>query len=168
MKELQEIYELYAEDIYHYLLSLSGNPHIAEELTQETFYRAILHINQYDDSENIKPWLITIAKNCFYSAMRKKSREDIPLEEWRERAAETAGSSDAYEKLIISQEVLDIHKVLHQMKDPYKEVFSLRMFGELSFKEIGTVFQKSENWAKVTYFRAKNMLLQELEKEGLR
>lgn len=167
MKDLQEIYELYAEDIYRYLLKLSGNTYVAEELTQETFYKAVLHIGQFDDSENIKPWLITIAKNNFYSFMRKKSNKDIPLEQWKESEGKHA-KNDAYEKMLISQEMIHIHKILHTMKEPYKEVFSLRVFGELSFKEIGEVFRKSENWAKVTFFRAKNMMIQELEREDTR
>lgn len=152
-------FEDYYEDVLRFLRGLSRDEYLAEELTQETFYRAIKSIHTFRGDSDLRIWLCSIAKNLFFTHRQKQSR--ITPEE----------SLDQYEteekmfvQMIADKETaLRIHKVLHDLKEPYKEIFSLRIFGELSFKEIAALFGKSEHWACVTYHRAKELIQRELK-----
>lgn len=157
MSDLDEIYRLYARSVYGFLLSKCRNSDIAEELTSETFYRAVKNIDSYNGNCKMSVWLCEIAKNLYIDYLRKSERKNISIEE-QEFPAE--------ENIILryedKEQTLNIHKILHALEEPYKEVFSLRIFSELSYKEIGDIFGKSDGWARVTFFRAKEMILKKL------
>lgn len=157
MEQFEEIYKKHYVDVFRFLRGLSGNEFIAEELTQETFFRAMKKIDSYKGESHIRVWLCSIAKNLYYTEYKKSKRtvSKNGIEEY-----EMDGS--AFEEMIVDKEIaIQIHKILHDLKEPYKEIFSLRMFGELSFKEIGEIFGKSDHWACVMYHRAKEHIQKE-------
>ena len=150
------MYDAYAEDVYRYILSLCGNSHIAEDVTGETFLKAIKAIDNFKGECEVRVWLCRIAKNTFYTlAAKNKFTAEMP--------EDLSGDENLESKLIDKSEAFEVHKLLHDLGEPYKEVFSLRVFSELSFVEIGALFGKPDNWARVTFHRAKTKL-----KEGLR
>ena len=153
--------ELYRENykiVYGFLLNLCKNRDLAEELTAETFFRAFNHHKSFDGKVKISTWLCQIAKNEYFRYY-KKLKKQIPLN-GAEDFSEDFFSEDA---VIDKDTALSIHKTLHNLKEPYKEVFVLRVFANLSYKEIGIIFEKTENWARVTYYRAKINLLKMME-----
>lgn len=157
MKEFYEVYRDSAQKVYRFLLRLTGSADLAEELTAETFYQAYLHIDKFRGECAMDTWLCQIAKNAFYKEQGRRKRH---VEEMQ---AQALVSPDVYERLEDRQTALTIHKLLHQLPEPYREVFSLRVFGELQFSEIAAVFGKSESWAKMTFYRAKARLIEEME-----
>ena len=161
MTEFDEIYKTYFNDVYLYLKKLSGNESIAEEITSETFFKAMRSIDGFRGDCDIRVWLCQIAKNCYYTFLQKHNRltdldnlEDMII-------PEQAGSIE--ERLIAQDQAMRIHTYLHDLSEPYKEVFMLRVFGELSFGNIGQIFNKTENWACVTYHRARNKIKEKME-----
>jgi len=141
-----------------YIYSLSGDRHIAEDITAETFMKAIKSIEKFKGNCDIRVWLCQIAKNCYFSFLRKK-KKTIHLDELSEQK-----DNFNFEQIISStEESMEIHEILHNLDEPYKEVFSLRVFGELSFKQIACLFGKSDNWACVTYHRARNKIKERME-----
>lgn len=147
MEDFEKIYNLYMKDVYKYTLALSRNPDIAEEITQETFFKALKNIDRFKGECKISVWLCQIAKNTYYSYCAKEKHRsehiaDIP-------------SPSTEDDFINSDTAFELHKRLHGLPEPYKEVFSLRVFGELSFAKIAELFGKTESWARVTYYRAK-------------
>lgn len=152
---MEQIYEMYFEDVYRYILSISKNKNIAEDITSETFLKAIKNIDKFDGKKDIRAWLFTIAKNTYYTSVK---REKIYTEE-----TEKAEEFDFVDNIISKEQAMNIHKHLHKLKEPYKEVFMLRIFGELSFKEISEIFNKSESFARVTFHRAKNQIINLME-----
>jgi RNA polymerase sigma-70 factor, ECF subfamily len=163
MKAFDEIYELYANDVFKYLICLTGDEKLSEELTQETFYKAYKNINSFHGKCKLSVWLCQIAKNSYYSHYKKeKSKHNETLYE------NIKSDMDVQEEYILTDNVITLHKILHTLKDPYKEVFTLKVFGELSYQQISEIFGKSESWARVTYYRAKEQIKTIFnEKEGL-
>ena len=154
---IERLYQTYYMDIYSYIMTIVKSPSEAEELTQETFFKA-MHGN-YKGNANELTWLCAIAKNLCMDMFRKHKKLST------ETSIEQINTEDGqrFENDIFSRiQNIEIHKALHTLEEPYKEVFSLRIFGELSFKEIGEVFGKSENWARVTYHRSKLKLKEKL------
>ncbi len=144
------IYQSYFEPVYRYALSLSGNPQIAEEIAQETFFKAMRTLDQFQGKSTLKSWLCAIAKNLWLSELRK--RKDQPIDD----ALQLPDSSIGPEEAIVRQdESMRIHRLLHRLDEPYREVFTLRTLGQLSFRDIGDLFGKSENWACVVFHRAR-------------
>lgn len=141
-----------------YIYSLSGDRHIAEDITAETFMKAIKSIEKFKGNCDIRVWLCQIAKNCYFSFLRKK-KKTVHLDELSEQK-----DNFNFEQIISStEESMEIHEILHNLDEPYKEVFSLRVFGELSFKQIACLFGKSDNWACITYHRARNKIKERME-----
>ena len=159
--EFEEIYATYFSDVYMYIRRLSRDEHLAEEITSETFFKAISSIESFRGDCDIRVWLCQIAKNCYFTYLKKAKRidsiEDIGITEQSENFEERFFQKDA---------AMQIQKVLHDIPDPYKEVFMWRVFAEMSFKQIGQIFHKSENWACVTYHRARKMIKERLEADG--
>ena len=139
------------------MLSLCREEVWAEEITQEAFFKALKGIDTFKGNCKLSVWLCQIAKNTFYTEAKKKQRQvDCPLE--------IIPIEDNYEQKIFDKETaFEIHKVLHQLSEPYKEVFWMRTFGELSFAEIGKLFGKTESWARVTYHRAKLKIKEDMK-----
>ncbi len=153
------VYCAYFRDVFLYSCSLSGNESIAEEIAQETFVKALRAIDRFDGSKDIRAWLFTIAKNTYFTyCKRQKIYADEMLSEY------TADiQADFTERLADEESAFRIHQFLHDMDEPYKEVFSLRVFGELPFDRIGELFGKRSGWARVTYYRAKKKIFECME-----
>lgn len=156
---IEELYQTYFHDVYLYLCSLSKDASLAEELTQETFFRALKSVKNFHGDCDIRVWLCQIAKNLFLTHCKRSDRftgDEIP-----ETVPDTSITIE--DTLTDTEQAMKIHKILHQMENPYKEVFTLRIFGELLFKQISEIFGKSESWARVTFHRAKLRIIDELE-----
>ena len=147
--EFGDIYEKYFKDVYLFILTISKNTDVAEEITQATFFKALKEIKNFKGNCSVKSWLCQIAKNLYVDQTRK--RKLCSLDEVKEAAALT----DIEENMIDKSNAISIYKILHCLEEPYKEVFTLRVLGELSFKEIADIFGKNESWARVTYHRAR-------------
>lgn len=156
MTEFEKIYREYFDDVYLYIRRLSGDEVIAEEITSETFFKAMRSIRGFRGDCDIRVWLCQIAKNCYYTYLKKSSRTDSIDD--TDLLESPSGEETAEELLIRHDEAARIRSVLHGVPEPYKEVFMWRVFAELSFKQIGQIFGKSENWACVTYHRTKSMI----------
>ena len=158
MQSMDEIYQKYAQMVYRYLLSMTYNHDLAEELTQETFYQAIRSLERYDGSCKISTWLCAIAKNQLMVYRRKHPAE-------QELDVVEKGTASTEKDVIESLSHIELLKKLHTCPEPFREILYLRIFGNLSFKEIGEVFGKTENWARVTYYRGKEKLRKELDRD---
>lgn len=158
------MYETYYMKVYSFVMTMAKDQTIAEDITQETFYKAITTENKFRGESDEFTWLCQIAKNLYIDWVRKKSKE-TGISENGEIDTEIADDKDGPEAEFIKQDMaFQIHMALHELEEPYKEVFSLRCFGELSFAKIGTIFGKTENWARVTYHRAKQKIIERMEK----
>ena len=147
--EFDEIYKRFFKDVYLFVLAMSKDPHIAEEITQDTLFKALKEIKHFQGNCSVKSWLCQIAKNLYISYTRKKKAVHTDgLEQFPD-------DSDIESMCIRKDEALSIYKILHCLEEPYKEVFILRVLGDLSFREIGEIFGKQETWARVTYHRAR-------------
>ncbi|MBQ2866351.1 MAG: sigma-70 family RNA polymerase sigma factor [Clostridia bacterium] len=156
--EFEEIYTTYFRDVYMYILRLSNDEHLAEEITSETFFKAVEAIDSFRGECDVRVWLCQIAKNCYYRHCKTARRTDSI------HGLEIADPDLSLEdRLSHKDEAELIQQILHDIPDPYKEVFMWRVFAELSFKQIGQMFSKSENWACVTYHRAKSKIIERLE-----
>lgn len=146
----EQLYEAYYMKVYSFVMTLAKSKTLSEEIAQEVFFRAITTEKTFRGESDTFTWLCAIAKNLFYDEMRKRSRQsketDVEIPDTGDDPSVAVADADASFR---------IHLVLHELDEPYKEVFELRCFGELSFKQIGTVFKKTESWARVTYHRAK-------------
>lgn len=158
--DFSEIYQEHAEMIYRFLLRMCQDEDLAEDLMQDTFLKAIEKINTFDMRCKLSTWLCQIAKNTYLDYLRKKKKQ-TDVEVWAERF-ETVEMS-AEDKLMAAETAGEIHRMIHKLDETYKEVFLLRFYANLSFKEIGNVFGKSEVWGRVTYLRGKEMLLRMLK-----
>ena len=157
-EEFEKIYRRYFNDVFLFLKKLSKDESIAEEIASETFFKAMGSINHFRGETDVRVWLCQIAKNGYFSYTKKQQKiehmEDIDFPD----------NKDSPEERILKQsDAMQIHLLLHQLAEPYKEVFMLRVFGELSFKQIADIFQKTDNWACVTYHRARNKILEKME-----
>ena len=160
---IEELYRTYFDIVYRYIRSISQDGALAEEVTQETFFKALEKIDQFRGDCDVRVWLCQIAKNTLYDHLKKQKKQLLGDEKLEE--AESDGGELLEEKLAQRSQAMEIHKVLHRLSEPYKEVFSLRVFGELSFGTISSLFGKSESWARVTYHRACKKIREELDHE---
>lgn len=165
--DFEEIYNAYFKDIYLFILAMSKNAEIAEEITQETFFRAMKGADRFEHSCSVKTWLCQIGKNTYLTYLKKRKRlSGADSDSVSVYGGTVQGDEKSPEAVCLSKDgALSIYKVLHCLEEPYKEVFTLRTLGDLSFREIGEIFGRKEGWARVTYHRAK-LKLQELIKEG--
>ena len=156
-EETEKLYEAHYMRVFSFAMTLTRDQSLAEEITQETFFRAFSKKSEYRKESDEVTWLCAIAKNLFFDEKRRQGKtgeipEEIPdTGKSIEQAAADRDSS------------FRIHTALHAMEEPYREVFELRVFGELSFREIGLIFRKTENWARVTYHRARLKLQERME-----
>jgi len=157
----EEIYNRYFHAVFLFLKQLSKDEQVAEELTSETFFKAMRSIDAFRGQCDTRVWLCQIAKNCYLSYLKKRRRvvEMDELEKF-DFPDSRAGPEEQASK---HSEAMRAHRFLHELAEPYKEVFTLRVFGELSFQQIGSIFQKTENWACVTYHRARKKLMEQME-----
>lgn len=160
MEPIEKIYESYYKDVYHFVLALSRNDHVAEDITQETFMKAIKAIDHFKGNCDVRVWLCQIAKNLFYTYRKKQNRQ---VDNAEEAVAGKACQTDIVKDMVDKEQAIRIHHIVHSLEEPYKEVFHLRVFGELPFKEIAAIFGKTESWARVTYHRARVLIMKEME-----
>lgn len=145
------------EFIFKYLLKLTRNYSLAEELMQETFFRAYMNFSSLRNPDKAPVWLCRIAKNTYYAWYNEQKRIDQFDEE------SSTDSSESAEEIFIEKELSsDVLACLRELDEPYKEVFTLSVLGDLTLKEISTMFGKSESWARVTYYRAKQKLKEKM------
>ncbi len=163
MQELEEIYQLYAADVYHFVLQLCRNEALASDILQDTMLSAVQSIDQFKGECSMKTYLCKIARNHYFNHIKRAESRNLPLEEAQTVPAEEVSIEHQFSD---KMQALAIHQVLHTLEEPYKEIFSLRVFAELKFADIGKIFGQSENWARVTFFRAKEKIIRQLEKEG--
>lgn len=151
-----EIYAAYAKDVYRFLLNLCRDEHLAEDLLQDTFLKAIENIDSFDERCKLTSWLCQIGKNLYFDHLRKNKKH--PTEELSE--AEVPDTTPTtLDQLIIKETGAELMKIVHSLRDPYKEVFLLRVYGVLPFKDIAALFGKSEIWGRVTFLRSKEMVM---------
>ena len=156
MQNMEQIYEEHFETVNKYLFCLTHNKDISEELTQETFYRAIKKIDKYKGECQISVWLCQIAKNLWYDQCRKDKK--VIYEENELFNEQTLNELE--EKVISDDERIELYKRMQKLDEKTREVLYLRITGELSFKEIGLILNRTENWASVTFYRGKNKLME--------
>ena len=160
-QDMAAVYEEYAPTVYKYLFCLTRDRALSEELTQETFYQAIKSVNKFRGDCKISVWLCQIAKRLWYKELKKRRRAvTVPLEE---------------EKLISPQDVegdflekagrAEFYRQLHLLDENTREVMYMRLTGELSFAEIGDILGKTENWARVTFYRGKQKIAREWKRD---
>ena len=154
MQDMEQIYKQYFETVNKYLFCLTHNNDISEELTQETFYKAVKKIDTYKGECKISVWLCQIAKHIWYDYC-KKNEKVIQVEE---ELLKTREEDTTEQKVISNDEKMLLYKKMQALDEKTREVIYLRITGELSFKEIGIILNKTENWARVTFYRGKNQL----------
>jgi len=159
--EFEELYNTYFKDVYRYVLRLSGDAHVAEEVTSDTFFKALKAIHKFRGDCEVRVWLCQIAKNCYYSYLKKNGREETV--DTSELSVITDPGLSMEERITKQETARELQILLHRLPEPYKEVFMWRTYAELDFKQIGQMFGKTDNWACVTYHRARTMLKKGLE-----
>lgn len=150
MPDFEAVYRQYFADVYKYALALSRDEQTAEEVTQETFFKALTAIDSFRGNCQLRVWLCQIARNQYLTLCRERKKFTD--------AEPEPGDSGIEEGFADREDARRLHILLHALPEPYKEVFSLRTFGELPFSQIGELFGKTESWARVTYFRARRKL----------
>lgn len=158
MDTFDVIFTTYSPLVFRYLRSLCGDAAVAEELTAETFYRAYTHFDSFRGDSKLETWLCAIAKNAYLKDCRRSART-VGADALETQPAET----DFVERFLDREQARQIYRHVHELGAQYKEVFLLRTLGELSFRDIADIFGRSESWAKVTYFRAKNKIIERME-----
>lgn len=158
MTDFESVYHLHFCDVYRYALSLCKNEAMAEEITQETFYKALSSLEHFDGKCKVSVWLCQIAKNTYITMCRRRKfvapDADVTL---------LADENNMEERYYTKQTALAIQNVLNTLEEPYRDVFSARVFGEMSFKQIAKLFGKTETWARVTYHRARGKIKEALK-----
>jgi RNA polymerase sigma factor (sigma-70 family) len=155
MQDNEELYREYSTQVYKFVFSFCHNHLLAEEITQETFYRAIKSIHKYDGTCKVYVWLCQIAKHVWYQELDKQHKskscelEDPPFS--------NANSTES--QFILAQDKMELFKQLHLLDPNTKEVLYLRLTGEFSFREIGEILGRDETWARVTFYRGKQKLM---------
>lgn len=160
MSGFQEIYEKYSRPVYRFLLSLTRDESWAEELLQETFYRAFLHIDRFEGKSSVYTWLCQIGKNAWLKESRKKKLyESVPIDTLTSKASQDP-SLEA--QAIKNEEYKKLRRAILALREPYKNVFILHIYADIKLTEIAALYGRSESWARVTFYRAKKQIVQEV------
>ena len=160
MSGFQEIYEKHSKAVYRFLLSLTRYEAMAEELLQETFYHALLHIDQFEGRSSLYTWLCQIGKNAWLKECRRnKMRRFVSIDELTDMISDAPSPE---EQVMRKEEYIRVRNAMRRLDEPYKDVFILHAYAGISLKEIALVYEKSESWARVTYYRAKQKIIQEV------
>ena len=153
MIDFGDIYSEYFTGVYKFVLSLSRDESVAEEVTQETFFKAMQKIGEFNGSCKLYVWLCQIAKNTYFTLCKKQNRTVSSTD------MEFTDTAPDLETAYLDRDTAQrLHIRLHDMAEPYKEVFTLRVFGELTFSQIGELFGKTDSWARLIFYRAKKQL----------
>lgn len=163
LNDFTDMYSKYAGPVRRFLLSLTQNEETAEELTQETLYRAFLHINSFREESSLYSWLCQIAKNLYLNERKKLAKSQASA---AAHVLEGVNGEEWTQTLLLREQAMLVHQVLHSLPEPYKEVFTLKVFGELKSKDIANLFGKTESWAKMTFYRAKERIVKGMEEKA--
>lgn len=157
LHDMERVYTQHAQEVYRYLLSLSHSEDLAEELTQETFFRAMRTIDNYDGSCKLSVWLCQIGKHLWYQWLDRHTR-------WKpvELTEDVPGAPSPEQSVLLRMKKTELYKAIHTLPEAMREVVHMRLTGEFSFSEIGEILGKSENWARVTFYRAKKKIMEEI------
>lgn len=158
MTEFEQIYREHFDTVYRFLMRLCRDAPLAEELAQETFFRAMQSLNKFDGRCRVDVWLCQIARNAYYSHCRRQKDKKHIL-------PEIDSGQDMQNTILDQEQAMIIYAHLHELNEPYKEVFMLRLFGELEYSQIAKLFGKTESWARVTYHRAKMKLMESVKED---
>lgn len=159
MADFEKIFKENQGFIYKYLLKLCSNPSLAEELTQETFFRAYMNISGLKNENKVPVWLCRIAKNTYFAWYNEHKKFTAAKD------GESLKSSDIEEDFMQKELTEKALQCLHTLEEPYKEVFMLNVLGQVSLTDISKIFGKSESWARVTFYRAKQKLSERMRDE---
>ncbi len=167
-KHDDKIYMEYSILVKHFLFSLTNDYELSEDLTQETFYQAYKSIHRYNGDCKFSVWLCQIAKHLYFDYLKKKTKvKSIQLEDLEYILPETTSEYNPEAICLTNEKIAGIANIIRTVKPPYGQIFLLRHMNEMSYKEIGEIFEKSENWARVTYYRAKNMIKERMIEDEL-
>ncbi len=161
MESFEALFARYFSSVYRFAFSLTRSEQTAEELTQQTFYKALKKIDTFEGRSDPGTWLCSIAKHEFFNHTARNREQACAPD------SSAFNQTDEEMELAIehTEEAMRIHRHLHALQEPYREVFMLRVFGELKYAQIASLFGKTESWARVTYYRAKQMLCQAMKEE---
>ena len=157
MTDFEKLFNENREFIFKYLVKMTHDPSLSEELTQETFFRSYMNISALRNEEKVAVWLCQIAKNTYFAWFNEQKRKQ-PISQ----PISTDSTPDIAELFEEKELAGRAFSVLNALEEPYKEVFMLSVFGGLSLKDISAMFGKSESWARVTYYRAKQKIMEGL------
>ena len=157
----EQIYIEHFQAVYRFILSLCRDESLAEELTQDAFFKAIKGIDSFRGDCSLRAWLCQIAKNAYFSHQRRHKRI-LP-----EQDAPPDSTPSAESQILSAERTRALHAALHKLNEPFKEVFTLKVFAELPHPDIAKLFGKSESWSRVTYHRAKQQLLKMMEENDI-
>lgn len=162
MSDFEKIYNENYEKVYFFLLSLTQQKDLSEELTQQTFYKAFIGIGKFKNNSKLIVWLCQIAKNEYFTYLRKQKKYT-----YEDKINQIEDKNiDIINELLLNEKRIELHKILHSLDDIYKEVFMLRVFSDLSYKDIGNIFSKNESWVRVMFFRAKQKIIELYEEDN--
>ena len=157
MTEFEDIYKKNYPVVYKYVLSLCRNGPLAEDITQEAFVKAMEHMERFDGRCRLYVWICQIAKNTYFTYQKKQKR----FVSEQQTPTQTAVSPEEW--FFDKEAAAQLYASLDQLPDPYREVFSQRIFGDLSFSQIGAIYGKTDSWARLIYFRAKKKVKEDLD-----
>ncbi len=164
MEDFEKLYNEYAVKLKKFLICLTSDPELSEDLLQETFYQAYKSIHRYNGRCQMMTWLCQIGKHCYYDYLKKaKHYRTCDIDDVKQTLKSGRSVEEDY---IISETVDNIEKAADELEPPYGEILRLHLFGEMGYREIAEIYGKSENWVRVTYYRAKQKLRKRLEKDG--
>lgn len=155
--DIEKLYRSCYMEVYSFCINILADAHAAEEITQEVFYKALRHQERFHGNAKESTWLCAIAKNACYDYLKRQKKAVSPVKE------DIPDDRNLETLILDKQTALSIHKALHELDEPYKEVFQLRVFGELSFQNIAYIFGKTESWARVTYHRSRLKLQERIK-----
>lgn len=167
MSGFSDFYKEYVSPVYGFLLKLTQEPALAEELTQETFYQAFLHIDHFEGKCKVFTWLCQIGKNAYYREIRRRNRY-VAMDESVLSGCDSVWNPNAelLDDICRKEQIGRLKYHLLHLPEMYRDVFTMRVFGEVSYGELARLYGKSESWARVTCYRAKEQLVQRLEEDG--
>lgn len=160
MESLDEIYQKYSQRVYLFLLGKTGNENLAEELTQETFFQAVQSIRRFKGQSSVLTWLCGIAQNLWLKYLRDNKKQEA-IENVEDAVYVRAAESE----LMVQWDNVEILRRIHGLAEPMREVMYLRLVGNLSFAQVGEILGKSENWARVNFYRGKKKIMEEMKQD---
>lgn len=161
-KDMENIYRQYALPLKKYICSLCYDSNLADDIVSETFYRAIKNIDSFYGG-NIFTWLCTIAKNIFFNHNKKKESQNMSLDD--SEYIEPVSAEQTEDVVIQNEANAELYASINELEEQDRQVIYLRIFADMSFKDIGAKLGKSENWARVTFFRCKDKLRRRMKDE---